>query len=76
MCIFYFTVINCKLARFSESSFLWALYFIIRDIPRQLTPFSAFFFQPSPISLKFGMFVGLDDKMSHTKFQVSKSNSF
>ena len=39
----------------------------------QLTPL---FCRPFPILLKFGMFVGLDEKMSHTKFQVSKSNSF
>ena len=43
------------------------------DIPCQLTPL---FCRPSPILLKFGMFVGLDEKMSHTKFQVSKSNSY
>ena len=47
-----------------------------RDIPCQLTHFSAFFCRPSPILLKFDMFVGLDEKISHTKFQVSKSNSF
>ena len=47
-----------------------------KGIPCQLTPFSAFFCRPSPILLKFGMFVVLDEKMSHTKFQVSKSTSF
>ena len=46
------------------------------DIPCQLTPSSAFFGRPFPILLKFGMFVGLDEKMSHTEFQVSKLNSF
>ena len=46
------------------------------DIPCQLTPFLAFFCQTSPILLKFGMFLGVDRKMSQTKFQVSKSNSF
>ena len=46
------------------------------DILCQLTPFSAFFGRPSPIFLKFGMIVGLDEKMFHTKFQVSKLNSF
>ena len=46
------------------------------DIPCQITLFSAFFCQPFPTLLKFGMFVGLDEKMSHTKFQVSKSNNF
>ena len=46
------------------------------DIRCQLTPFSVFFCQPSLILLKFGMFVDLDEKMSHTKFQVSKLNSF
>ena len=45
----------------------------LRDIPCQLTPL---FYRPSPILLKFGMFVDLDEKMSHTKFQVFKSNSF
>ena len=45
----------------------------IWDIPCQLAPL---FCRPSPILLKFGMFVGLDEKMSHTKFQFSKSNSF
>ena len=45
-----------------------APYANIWDIPRQLTPFSTFFCRPSPILLKFGMFVGLDEKMSHTKF--------
>ena len=30
----------------------------------------------TPLLLKFGMFVGLDKKMYHTKFQVSNSNSF
>ena len=50
--------------------------FLYRPILCQLTPFSAFFSRPSPILLKFGMFVGLDEKMSDTKFQVSKSNSF
>ena len=44
-----------------------------RDIPCQLTPL---FSRPPLILLKFGMFVGLDEKMSHTEFQVSKSNSF
>ena len=53
-----------------------SLLFIYRDIPCQLTHFSAFFCRPSPILLKFDMFVGLDEKISHTKFQVSKSNSF
>ena len=43
------------------------------DIPCQLT---SLFCRPSLISLKFGMFVGLDEEMSHTKFQVSKSNNF
>ena len=60
--------------------FLKISFFVITpcqwDIPCQLTPFSAFFCRPSPILLKFGMFVGLDEKMSHTKFQVSKSNNF
>ena len=32
------------------------------DIPGQLTPFSTFFCRSSPILLKFGMFVGLDEK--------------
>ena len=47
-----------------------------KDIPCQLTPFLAFFGRPYPILLKFSMFVGLDEEMSHTKFQVSKLNSF
>ena len=46
------------------------------DIPCQLTCFMTFFCRPSPILKKFVMFVGLDEKMSHTKFQISKSNSF
>ena len=58
------------------ASFVIQVMFRNRDIPCQLTPFLVFFGRPSPILLKFGMFVGLDEKMSHTKFQVSKSNSF
>ena len=46
------------------------------DISCQLTSFSAFVCRPSPIFLKFGMFVGLNQQMSHTKFQVYKLNSF
>ena len=46
------------------------------DIPCQLTPFSVFFCRPSPILLKFGMFVDLDEKMFHNEFQVFNSNSF
>ena len=45
----------------------------IWDIACKLTPL---FCRPSPILLKFGMFVGLDKKISHTKVQFSKSNSF
>ena len=37
------------------------------DIPCQLRPL---FCRPSAILLKFGVFVGLDEKMCYTKFQV------
>ena len=70
-----------KVDRFFEKRVYWLYIDFLRNesigytvyTKCQLTPL---FCRPSPILLKFGMFVGLNEKMSHTKFQVSKSNSF